>query len=75
MVADGPEAAAGLEFGEDLAFEVIDLGAAGGVQADVDFSVRTDGGDVAFERFAGLEGWKTSLAKSRPLWVPLMMAL
>ena len=55
VVADGPETAAGLEFGEDLGFEVIDLRAAGGVQADVDFPVRAEGGDVAFEGLAGLE--------------------
>ena len=43
MVADGPETAAGCEFGEDLAFQVIDFRAAGGVQADVDFPVRAEG--------------------------------
>ncbi len=55
VVADGPEAAAGFEFVENLLRKIVDALAAGRVEGEVDLSVRTTVGDVGGEFFAGLE--------------------
>ena len=55
VVVERPKSATGLEFSEDLGFEVVHLAAACGVEAEVDLTIWPDGGDVAFDGLAGLE--------------------
>ncbi len=55
VVADGPVTAAGFELGEDAVFEVLNPGAAGRVQGEIDFAIVPNGGDVAFGFLARLE--------------------